>query len=82
MYNASIVLLYKQVYNVITVKETDSRKAERKIAMKIYRVYRVLRDERGDIVHKTPVGGARNERGARAIIAGQWGECIVEIQGK
>lgn len=33
MYNVSIVLLYKQVYNVITVKETDSRKAERKIDM-------------------------------------------------
>lgn len=34
MYNVPIALLYKQVYNVITVKETDSRKAERKITMK------------------------------------------------
>ena len=44
----------------------------------MYRVYRVLRDENGKIVHKTPVGCARTERGARALIAGQWGECIIE----
>ena len=44
----------------------------------MYRVCRVLRDEHGNIVHKTPVGCARTERGARALIAGQWGECIIE----
>lgn len=44
----------------------------------MYRVFRVLRDSNGNIVHKTPVGCARNERGARALIAGQWGECITE----
>lgn len=44
----------------------------------MYRVFRVLRDEIGNIVHKTPVGCARSERGARALIAGQWGECIIE----
>lgn len=44
----------------------------------MYRVWRVLRDDRGNIVHKTPVGGARTESGARALIAGQWGECIIE----
>lgn len=45
--------------------------------MIIYRVYRVLRNERGEIIHRVPVGGARTERGARALIAGQWGECII-----
>ena len=44
----------------------------------MYRVYRVLRDDNGNIVHKTPVGCARSERGARALIAGQWGECVIE----
>lgn len=44
----------------------------------MYRVWRVLRDEYGNIVHKTPVGCARSERGARALIAGQFGECIIE----
>ena len=44
----------------------------------MYRVFRVLRDEHGTIVHKTPVGCSRTERGARALIAGQWGECIIE----
>ena len=44
----------------------------------MYRVYRVHRDNEGNIFHKIPVGCARTERGARALIAGQWGECIVE----
>lgn len=44
----------------------------------MYKVWRVLRDEHGNIVHKTPVGCSRTERGARALIAGQWGECIIE----
>ena len=44
----------------------------------MYRVWRVLRDEHSNIVHKTPVGCARTEHGARALIAGQWGECIIE----
>ena len=45
---------------------------------RVFRVFRVLRDSGGNIVHKTPVGCARNERGARALTAGQWGECIIE----
>ena len=44
----------------------------------MYRVYRVLRDENGKIVHKTPVGCARTVRSAKALIAGQWGECVIE----
>lgn len=44
----------------------------------MFRVFRVLRDQKGNIVHKTPVGCARNIRGARALIAAQWGECIIE----
>ena len=44
----------------------------------MYRVYRVYRDNAGNIFHKVPVGCARTERSARALIAGQWGECIIE----
>ena len=55
---------------------TDRPKAGKENNM--YRVWRVLRDEHGNIVHKTPVGCARTEHGARALIAGQWGECIIE----
>ena len=44
----------------------------------MYRVFRVLRDNIGNIVHKTPVGRSRSERGARALLAAQWGECIIE----
>lgn len=44
MYNVSIVLLYKQVYNVITVKETDSRKAERIRAMGIHEAIERVRE--------------------------------------
>ena len=55
---------------------TDRPKAGKENNM--YRVWRVLRDEHGNIVHKAPVGCARTERGARALIAGQWGECIIE----
>ena len=55
---------------------TDRPKAGKENNM--YRVWRVLRDEHGNIVHKTPVGCARTERVARALIAGQWGECIIE----
>lgn len=45
----------------------------------MYRVYRVLRDDRGEIVHRTPVGGAKSERGARALVAGCSGlcECVI-----
>lgn len=44
----------------------------------MYRVFRVLRDSGGNIFHKTSVGCARNERGTKALIVGQWGECIIE----
>ena len=44
----------------------------------MYRVFRVLRDGNGNIVHKTPVGCAKNYRWARALVAAQWGECIIE----
>jgi hypothetical protein len=44
----------------------------------MYKVYRVHRDNNGNIFHKVPVGCAKTEHGAKALIAGQWGECIVE----
>ena len=43
----------------------------------MYRVFRVFRDNEGKIFHKVPVGGAKTERGARALVARQWGECII-----
>lgn len=44
----------------------------------MYRVYRVHRDNEGNIFHRVPVGFARTEKGARALVAGQFGECIIE----
>lgn len=35
-----------------------------------YRVCKVLTDNNGKVVHKTPIGVAKNERGARALKAG------------
>ena len=32
----------------------------------------------GNIFHRVPVGCARTEKGARALVAGQWGECVIE----
>lgn len=43
----------------------------------MYRVFRVFRDNEGKIFHKVPVGGAKTERGARALATRQWGECII-----
>ena len=43
----------------------------------MYRVFRVFRDNEGKIFHKVSVGGAKTERGARALVAGQQGECII-----
>ena len=43
----------------------------------MYRVFRVFRDNEGKIFHKVPVGGAKTERCARALVARQWGECII-----
>ena len=59
-----------------TDKTTTGHLAGKELNM--YKVWRVLRDEHGNIVHKTPIGCSRTERGARALIAGQWGECIIE----
>lgn len=39
----------------------------------MYKVYRVHRDNNGNIFHKVPVGCAKTEHGAKALIAGQWG---------
>ena len=44
----------------------------------MYRVYRVHRDSEGNIFHRVPVGCARTEKGARALVAGQHGECVIE----
>ena len=44
----------------------------------MYRVYRVHRDNEGKIFHRVPVGCARTEKGARALVARQWGECVIE----
>ena len=44
----------------------------------MYRVYRVHRDNEGKIFHRVPVGCARTEKAARALVAGQWGECVIE----
>ena len=44
----------------------------------MYRVYRVHRDNEGNIFHRVPVGCARTEKGARALVAGQCGECVIE----
>ena len=44
----------------------------------MYRVYRVHRDNEGKIFHRVPVGCARTEKGAPALIARQWGECVIE----
>ena len=40
---------------------------------KYYRVFRVLTDKEGNIVHKTPIGRAKTMQGARALIAGTSG---------
>ena len=56
---------------------------ERKIIKRVtggnamYRVYRVHRDQNGQIFHKVPVGGARTEKGARVLAGAQSGECII-----
>ena len=52
--------------------------AEAEGGKEMYKVYRVHRDNNGNIFHKVPVGCAKTEHGAKALIAGQWGECIVE----
>ena len=44
----------------------------------MYRVYRVHRNNEGRIFHRVPVGCARTEKGARALVSGQWGECVIE----
>ena len=44
----------------------------------MYRVYRVHRDNEGNIFHRVPVGCARTEKGAMALVAGQCGECVIE----
>ena len=43
----------------------------------MYRVYRVHRDQNGQIFHKVPVGGARTEKGARVLAGAQSGEYII-----
>ena len=40
---------------------------------KYYRVFRVLTDKEGNIVHKTPIGTAKTMQGARALVAGTSG---------
>ena len=40
---------------------------------KYYRVFRVLTDKEGNIVHKPPIGRAKTMQGARALVAGTSG---------
>ena len=40
---------------------------------KYYKVFRVLTDKEGNIVHKTPIGTAKTMQGARALVAGTSG---------
>ena len=56
---------------------TTSKYGEKEVII-MYRVYRVHRDDEGKIFHRVPVGCARTEKGARALVAGQWGECVIE----
>ena len=56
---------------------TTSKYGEKE-AIIMYRVYRVHRDNEGKIFHRVPVGCARTEKGARALVARQWGECVIE----
>lgn len=44
----------------------------------MYKVWRVHRDNHGNIFHRVPVGCAKTEKGAGALVAGQWGECVIE----
>lgn len=44
----------------------------------MYKVWRVHRDNQGNIFHRVPVGCAKTEKGARALVSGQWGECVIE----
>ena len=45
-----------------------------------YRVFKCLTDNKGNIVHKTPVGFSRTEKGARALRAGCSGLMPVIIE--
>jgi hypothetical protein len=47
---------------------------------RFYRVFKVLRDDEGNIVHRTPVGSARTMQGASALVAGTSGlwETMIE----
>ena len=40
---------------------------------KYYKVFKVLTDNEGNIVHKTPIGTAKTKQGARALISGTSG---------
>ena len=59
---------------------TTSKYGEKEVIImyRVYRVHRVHRDNEGKIFHRVPVGCARTEKGARALVAGQWGECVIE----
>ena len=44
----------------------------------MYRVYRVHRDNEDKIFHRVPVVFVISELCAIALVAGQWGECVIE----
>lgn len=45
-----------------------------------YRVFKALTDDKGNIVHKTPVGFAKTLQGARALRAGCSGLMLIVIE--
>ena len=45
-----------------------------------YRVYKALTDNHGNVIHKTPIGFAKTEQGARALQAGCSGLMPVIIE--
>lgn len=75
-------LLTNDIESAIIIYRKGQQGAEpkghkQKEVLIMYRVFRVFRDNEGKIFHKVPVGGAKTERGARALVAGQRGECII-----
>ena len=72
------VVLCVRIWYSYRHKEQENKLHRKERQEDMYRVYRVHRDSEGNIFHRVPIGCARTEKGARALVAGQHGECVIE----